>query len=34
MAMNKVLGTYEPDNLFAANQELPAVADVLEIAAS
>lgn len=33
MAMNKVLGTYEPDNLFAANQELPAVADVLEIAA-
>jgi phage tail sheath gpL-like len=34
MAMNKVLGAYEPDNLFAANQELPAVADVLEIAAS
>ena len=34
MAMNKGLGTYEPDNLFAANQELPAVADVLEIAAS
>lgn len=34
MAMNKVLGTFEPDNLFAANQELPAVADVLEIAAS
>ena len=32
MAMNKVLGTYEPDNLFAANQELPAVADTLEIA--
>lgn len=34
MALNKVLGTFEPDNLFAANQELPAVADVLEIAAS
>lgn len=34
MAMNKVLGTYEPDNLFAANQELPAVADALEIAAN
>lgn len=32
--LNKVLGTYEPDNLFAANQELPAVADALEIAAS
>ena len=31
--LNKVLGTYEPDNLFAANQELPAVADALEIAA-
>ena len=34
MALNKVLGTFEPDNLFAANQELPAVADVLQIAAS
>ena len=32
--LNKVIGSYEPDNLFAANQELPAVADVLEIAAS
>lgn len=34
MAMNEVLGTFEPDNLFAANQKLPAVADVLEIASS
>ena len=33
MAMNKVLGSFKPDNLFAANQELPAVADTLEIAA-
>ena len=32
--LNKVIGSYEPDNLFAANQELPAVADALEIAAS
>ena len=31
--LNKVIGSYEPDNLFAANQELPAVADALEIAA-
>lgn len=33
MAMNKVLGSFKPDNLFAANQELPAVADNLLIAA-
>lgn len=33
MAMNKVLGSFKPDNLFAANQELPAVADSIEIAA-
>jgi phage tail sheath gpL-like len=32
--LNKVIGSYEPDNLLAANQELPAVADTLEIAAS
>ena len=32
--LNKVLGSFKPDNLFAANQELPAVADALEIAAS
>ena len=32
--LNKTIGSYEPDNLFAANQELPAVADVLTIAAS
>lgn len=33
MALNKVLGSFKPDNLLAANQELPAVADTLEIAA-
>ena len=33
MAMNKVLGSFKPDNLFAANQEFPAVADNLLIAA-
>lgn len=33
MALNKVLGSYKPDNLFAANQELPAVTDSIEIAA-
>jgi bacterial surface protein 26-residue repeat/bacterial surface protein 26-residue repeat len=33
MALNKVLGSFKPDNLFAANQELPAVADSIEIAA-
>ena len=32
--LNKTIGSYEPDNLFAANQELPAVAAVLTIAAS
>ena len=33
MALNKVLGSFKPDNLFAANQELPAVTDSIEIAA-
>ena len=33
MAMNQVLGSFKPDNLFAANQEFPAVADNLLIAA-
>lgn len=33
MALNKVLGSFKPDNLFAANQELPAVMDSFEIAA-